>query len=123
MPQNPRQERTWPRVPRQISRGEGPRPRQLLLLREVAARRGRVRVRRGEEEPLERVEAAKMQEEETLHVKGANAESKLVRERVQREGEQVTGDGHREVVEVMPTDDDFVRPLPPSSLLSLNHPE
>lgn len=92
---------TWPRVPREIRRRQRPRARELLLLREVARGRGRVRVGRGQEEPLERVDAAEVEEEEALEVERAHARGELVRERGQREAEEVRRDGHRELVQVV----------------------
>ena len=55
--------RTWARVPRKISGREGPCPRQLLLLREVAVGSWRMWVWWGQEQPLECIEPSEMQEE------------------------------------------------------------
>lgn len=43
-----------------------------------------------EQKSLERVEAAKVQKEETLHVDGPNAHRDVVGERMQRKRQQVT---------------------------------
>lgn len=92
---------TWTRVPHEVRRRERPRGPHPPLLREVAARRGPMRARGGAEQPLEHVQPAEVQEHEPLHVQRPDAPREVVRQRVQREGEEVRGDVQREVVQVV----------------------
>ena len=92
---------TWPSIPRKIRRRERPRTRELLLLREITLIRWGVRVRRGNEEPAKRVDAPDVEEEEALEVYRPHAIRERVRERVEREGQEVRGDRRRKLREVV----------------------
>lgn len=68
----------WPSIPRQICRGECPGSRQLFLLHEVAGRRRRVRMWRGEQETPQRIHPAEVEEEQSFEIDRAHPHGEFV---------------------------------------------